>query len=207
MNIWPEVDLSEYERRFVRTYKTKTSRKNSKGKIEQVVLPGVLKRVYSKFLVNIADDEMFLQPIFEDSIKISRRARIFGIVFTGDVAAWTIRLQNSAGTLFTVNTTPNSDNRILVSSMIPGSNYNIFAQVGVPPLNQAAPALAFQEGSQSFPLLVEPNWELMQNDTFMISGQCLYPNAGELAIQSILGMTIHVWEFPGMEATTLERAG
>jgi hypothetical protein len=202
MNIWPEVDLTEYERLFVRTYKTK-----AKINGKDVVLPGVLKRTYTRTLINIADNEFYLAPKFEESVKISRRARVFAIVFGGDVAAWSIRLQNSAGTLYTINTSPNSDNRMLVASMVAGSNYNFFSQVGVPPLNQPAPVLNFQEGSQSFPMPIEPNWDLQQNDTFIINGLCHYPSTGEGAVRSILTMTLHVWEFPGMEAGTVERAG
>lgn len=202
MNIWPEVDLTEYERLFVRTYKT-LAKINGKD----VVLPGVLKRTYTRTLINIPDGTFFISPRFEESVKISRRARIFAIVFGGDVSAWSIRLQNSAGTLYTINTTPNSDNRTLVASMIAGSNYDIFSQVGVPPLNQPIPELNFQEGSQSFPMYIEPNWELQQNDTFIINGLCHYPNEGEDAVRSVLSMTLHVWEFPGMEAGTTERAG
>jgi len=202
MNIWPEVDLTEYERLFVRTYKT-LAKINGKD----VVLPGVLKRTYTRSLINIPDGTFYVAPKFEDSVKISRRARIFAIVFGGDVSAWSIRLQNSAGTLYTVNTNPNSDNRMLVSSMLAGSNYNIFSQVGVPPINQVLPGLNFQEGSQSFPMYIEPNWDLQQNDTFIINGLCHYPADGEGAIRSILTMTLHVWEFPGMEAGTVQRAG
>lgn len=203
MNIWPEVDLTDYERKYVRTYKTVTSRRNENtGKEEKVVMPGVLKRVYTKFLINIPDGEQFLAPVFEESIKISRRARIFGLVFSGDIFAWSIRLQNSAGTLYTINTAPNSDNRILVSSMVPGANYNIFAQVNVPPTG-----VDLQLGSQSFPIIIEPNWELMQNDTFIINGLCHYSSSGESATRGILGITAHVWEFPGMDASTAERLG
>lgn len=203
MNIWPEIDLTEYERLFVRTYKTRAT-KNGK----EVIMPGVLKRTYTRTLINIPDGSFFFAPKFEESVKISRRARIFAIVFAGDVSAWSIRLQNSAGTLFTINTSPNSDNRMLVASMITGSNYNIFAQVGTPPTNfNIPPALNMQEGSQSFPMYVEPNWDLQQNDTFIINGVCHYPSTGEGAIRSVLSMTLHLWEFPGMEAGTVERAG
>jgi hypothetical protein len=203
MDIWPEVDLTEYERLFVRTYKT-VAKINGKDKVMQ----GVLKRTYTRYLINIPDGQFFIAPIFETSVKVSRRARIFGIVFGGDVSAWSIRLQNSAGTLFTINTDPTADNRMLVSSMIPGSNYNFFSQVSIPPIDQVGPpALNFQEGSQSFPLLIEPNWELMQNDTFIINGLCHYPSDGETPIRSILSMTLHVWEFPGMNASTADRIG
>jgi hypothetical protein len=47
----------------------------------------------------------------------------------------------------------------------------------------------------------------MQNDTFIINGLCHYPIDGEAPVRGILGITAHVWEFPGMESPTADRAG
>ena len=59
MFTWPEVDLTEYERKFVRTYKT-----------EQY--PGVLKRVYQAQLYTaVSQEPLYTAPRFSDQIQIS----------------------------------------------------------------------------------------------------------------------------------------
>ena len=183
---WPEVDLTEYERKFVRTYKT--------GKY-----PGVLKRVYQAELYTaVSQDPLFTIPRFSDQIQISRRSRVFGLTFVGDIDAWELEITNASGTLYTLHDVINNAPPV-VSSMVPGTFYNRRANIGAPPAtgNQ-------QSQMTSFPLLIEPNWTLLPNETLIFNGALTGTADGETDEAFFLGVGIHVWEFPKMGTSDAE---
>lgn len=203
MFTWPNLELTDYERKFVRIYKTKDK-------------PGVLKRVYKARLNDTADPDRNLPRIqLSDQIQISRRSRIFGLCFSGDVGSWRLQVTNASGTTYTVKT-PRTQQDPVVSSLFPGTNFNALSLGGlVPPITlgtDQSPSIgpnylgqvnsALLGGLQSFPLIVEPNWVLLPNETLIFNGTPL-PVEVELGKDQefpplILEIAIHVWEFPGM---------
>jgi hypothetical protein len=183
---WPEVDLTDYERKFVRTYKTEN-------------YPGVLKRVYQAQLYTaISQEPLFTQPRFSDQLQISRRSRIFGLLFTGDIDAWELQITNASGTLYTLGDVINAAPPV-VSSMVPGTFYNRRANIGAPPNPNDT-----QIQMVSYPLLIEPNWVLLPNETLIFNGALTGSAAGDEQNTYMLSIGIHVWEFPKMGTSDAE---
>jgi hypothetical protein len=180
MFTWPEVDLTDYERNFVRTYKTDK-------------YPGVLKRIYQAQVYTAVNQEpLFTVARFSDQVQISRRSRIFGLTFVGDIDSWELEITNASGTLYTLHDNINNAPPV-VSSMVPGTFYNRRANIGqVPAVNNT------QIQMTSFPLLIEPNWVLLPNETLIFNAALTGAAAGEEDEAYFLGIGIHVWEFPKM---------
>jgi len=186
MFTWPEVELTDYERKFVRTYKTPK-------------YPGVLKRVYEASLYTaIAQEPLYTRPRFSEQIQISRRARVFALLFTGDIDAWELEITNASGTLYTMRDVINNAPPV-VSSMVPGTLYNRRAQIGSPPA-----AANTQLQMVSYPLLIDPNWVLLPNETLIFNGALTGSAAGDTDSTYLLSIGIHVWEFPKMGTADAE---
>jgi hypothetical protein len=184
MFTWPSLELTEYERRFVRYYRTSKGGPGGKG------YPGVLKRVYRVDLISYAaPNSGFAAPQFQDTVQISRRSRVFGLVMYGDMASWRLRIETSSGEGFT-SVEPQSSVDPLASAMVPGTYYNADAQIGEPP---DAP----QNQKESGVLLLEPNWELAPNTTLVFRGTLADGVPAEAS--RFLSIGVHVWEFPGMD--------
>jgi hypothetical protein len=175
---WPNLDLTDYERLYVRPYKTNK-------------YPGVLKRVYRVRLNNLAiEGTPFTAPQLIDNIQISRRSRIFGLMFWGDMASWRLLIRNASGETYT-SFEPNTGLPPLVSAMVPGSLYNAQARIGEPPVGTNT-----QNQMQFGPLVIEPNWDLLPNQTLSFEGQ-LAAGLDPATDQRFLSIGVHVWEFPG----------
>jgi len=186
MFTWPEVDLTEYERKFVRTYKTPK-------------YPGVLKRVYQAQLYTaVSQEPLYTTPRFSDQIQISRRSRVFCLLFTGDIDAWELQITSASGVLYTLSDVVNAAPPV-VSSMIPGTYYNRRAQIGAPPAPDNT-----QLQQTSYPLLIEPNWVLLPNETLIFNGALTGSAAGEEDQTYLLTIGVHVWEFPKMGTADAE---
>lgn len=186
MFAWPEVDLTDYERKFVRTYKTEK-------------YPGVLKRVYqAQIYTGINQEPLYTTPRFSDQIQISRRSRVFCLLFTGDIDAWELQITNASGTLYTLSDIVNAAPPV-VSSMIPGTYYNRRSQLGAPP---AAANTQLQQ--TSYPLLIEPNWVLLPNETLIFNGALTGSAEGSEDETFLLTIGVHVWEFPKMGTADAE---
>jgi hypothetical protein len=206
---WPRCVLTDYERKFVRLYKT--------GKY-----PGVLKRVYTARLNDTANVDQNLPTIqLSDQIQIARRSRVFGLTFSGNIDSWRLRITNASGTLYTVPSRRTQTDP-LVSSMVPSSISNALSLGGVvPPIT---PGVDFSPGigpypvtspfalgnAQAAPLLIDPNWLLLPNETLIFNGTPLpvaYDiNQEQEAQPLVLTIGIHVWEFPVMgNASAIER--
>jgi hypothetical protein len=201
---WPNLVLTDYEKQFVRIYKS-------------AKYPGVLKRVYKITLNDFADLDQRL-PVIQlgDQIQIARRSRVFGLTFAGNLDSWRLQITNASGTLYTVRT-PRTGLDPVVSSLVPSTMHNALAIDSFPsppgmilgsqsdaigPYPQQAPA--FMGGQhQPAPLLIDPNWLLLPNETLIFNGTPLpvnYPDveAGNTPAPLILHIGIHVWEFPKM---------
>ena len=214
---WPNVELTDYERRHVALYETQSGGP-SKGK------PGVLKRVYrvGTFCTAPLPDIGQVSPIFRRSLIVSRRSRVFGLEFIGNTWAYFLKIQSAGGELYTAGNVQkltdgtNPPEGCLVSSMIAGGAYNAesYAQ-GPLPFNSAA----FGEVSQASidgeyengALLIDPNIALMPNTPLEFSVvlapsvQLVLDNpddfedvTNQICASLTLAIGVHVWEFPGM---------
>jgi len=174
---WPNLELDDYERRFVSVYRTDAQ-------------PGVLKRVYQIRLSSQANPDAVPPigaPVFSDSIQIARRTRVFLLTFQGDVSAWRLGIQTTGGEQYSAPE-PQTGLLPLVSAMTAGSPYNAGAAVGEPAAVGSAIA---------YPMAVEPNWELLKNTTLIFNGALTAPLDPTQDLR-FLSIGIHVWEFPGM---------
>src|SRR5258705_13747142 len=104
MFTWPNLELSDYERKFVRIYKD--------GKY-----PGVLRRTYKVVLNSPAQAAKNL-PVEQltGQIQIARRSRVFALTFSGNTDSWRLGITNASGTNYTV-TDPRGRKDPIVTSM------------------------------------------------------------------------------------------
>lgn len=195
MFAWPTLELTDYELKYVRYYKQ--PKLDSNGNITNETWPGVLKRVYTTTLYNqnIAAIPRFNNgPVFEKSVIISRRARVFGITFSGDTSAWFLSIETASGEKYT-------NAPCLVSSMCAGSYFNANANVSSPviPIAGALPFDLLYAGEESFGIMIEPNYQLLPNEALIFKGSLA---AGVSAVDpnpfTQLTIGVHAWEFPGM---------
>lgn len=201
MFYWPHLELTDYEKQFVAAYKVlphKDAEGNSvPGK------PGVLRRTYKCLLNNVINTNVpgFEQIHLTDGVQISRRSRVFGLTFSGDVSLWRLNIQNASGEQFTPKApgvSGASDPR--VSSMVPGTSWNSGAGAMILPLysdtftvpDDPDTRLMVQANGISLPLIIEPNWQFVPNEQLLFTGTPLTESA------IILEIGVHVWEFPGM---------
>src|SRR5690349_10029053 len=172
MWLWPKLQLTEYEKKFVSFYAESEARAGQQK-------PGVLRRTYRLQLASAAQTSRNIPSAkLIDNIQISRRARIFAITFSGNTDAWRLSVRNTNGTLYT-NPTPRTQKYPIVSSLVAGSYFNALAMGGKDYTQQIfghtstqtsaigpnfaaaahdASQIAALQGSQSMPWLIEPNW-------------------------------------------------
>lgn len=196
MFYWPHLDLTDYEKEFVAAYKIPPTEDNP-GK------PGVMRRTYKCLLNNVINTNVpgLEQVHLVDSVQISRRARVFGLTFSGDVSRWRLNIQNASGEQFTPKA-PGISGAVdpRVSAMVPGTSWNSGAGAMILPLytdtftvpDDPDTVRLTQANGISLPLIIEPNWQFVPNESLLFTGTALV----ETAI--ILEIAVHVWEFPGM---------
>lgn len=200
MFIWPELELTDYERRFVRVY----------GDDEY---DGVLKRVYrmGTFSNFALPDLGQLTPVFADQLQVSRRSRVAGLVFGGDIDSFFCNIRTAGGTLYTAVNRQALTNGLApqpgcqVASMVSGTWFNSESWLGIPIPEQASTALG--SPYQSGVMQVEPNWVLTPNTTLIFETQVGrnidrlnpddFPDTDQFK-RRVLSIGVHVWEFPGM---------
>ncbi len=199
MFTWPKLVLTDYERLWVRPYKTAVQ--TAKGK---KILPGVLRRTYERTISNDAEiaGREGLAPGAQ--LQISRRARVFGISFTGSVSATRLQITNASGTLYTVRDARTAKDPY-VSALTGGTPYmagTIANPANIGPKRNPNGGLAADvgvilTGEQSLPLLLDPNWVLTPNETLIFNGD--WSDAEEIQGGTyVLNICVHVWEFPEM---------
>ncbi len=188
MFAWPKLVLTDYERQWVRPYKTRVGDK---------IFPGVLRRTYERTISNdpsISGREG-LTPGAQ--VQISRRSRIFGITFTGSVSHTRLQITNASGTLYTVRHARTGKDPY-VSAMTGGTPYMVGANIGGKRNPNGALATdigVVLTGEQPLPLLIDPNWVLTPNETLIFNGNW---DDAESEVPFVLNICIHVWEFPEM---------
>lgn len=192
MFFWPHLELTEYEKRFVAAYSTPAVPASGRnpaipGK------PGVLRRMYKVLLNNTEHPGVTgLEDIhLTGGVQISRASRVFALTFSGDVHAWRMKMFLASGTEFTPKL--QGGTYPMVSTLSPGASWNIASTDMAGPDNLTINAVPTRQIAwQQMPMLIEPNWELDQNETLMFDGEA----QSETAL--VLEIGVHVWEFPGM---------
>ncbi len=191
MFTWPQLELTDYERLFVRAYKSRVGDK---------IYPGVLRRTYERTISNdpalIGADNEALRP--SANIQIARRSRLFALTFSGAQSNTRLQITNASGTLYTVRD-PRTNRDPYVSALIGGSTYMATSRIGGKIDPETINPL-FQTGEQIAPLLLEPNWTLMPNETLIFNGN--WDDLGDVVPgvnSAVLNITAHVWEFPDMD--------
>lgn len=190
---WPKLELTDYERQWCAPYKTADK-------------AGVLRRTYERVISNnpLYDLMPGLQPSAQ--VQISRRARVFGLSFSGAVSNTRLQITNASGTLYNV-ADARTHQHAYVSALLGGSPYmfgsNISGKVSSSfqgPWNDPVDPHTQYLAGEWKPLLLEPNWVLTPNETLIFNGDWtdLGANAIENGMTAVLFIAIHVWEFPGM---------
>ena len=193
MFYWPHCELTDFEKKYVGLYANGEK-------------PGVLRRTYRAILNAETDPEVegFDSPHTAARFQISRRSRVFALSFAGDTAAWRLNISNASGTQYTpvnvgapqvpsVFTDVSGSKAPIVASMCPGAVYSLLSSLQPPP-----PSIQFGEGelpmlSQfQLPLIIEPNWQLVPNETLIMEG---YPIREG---QAVLEIAFHAGKFPDM---------
>jgi hypothetical protein len=175
MFTWPKLELTDWERRYVRPYSQEVTLQDGR----RVRLPGVLRRVYPRTISNIP---LTAPPAAQ--VQIARRSRVFGLTFSGDMSYTRLQITNATGTQFTM-----PDQRLGVFPYVT-------ALLGGTPLMAGSilgPSSALPV-SQAAPWLIDPNWVLQPNETLIFNGMWATTESVR-----VLNIGVHVWEFPGME--------
>lgn len=189
MSYWPRLILTDEEKEWCVKYYDPNNPK-----------PFVKRRMYPGFL-QLTEQQR--NPI--QSFNIARRSRVFGIDFAGDLPQFKIRLKDVTGEEYTPDAVPPN---LLVS----GSGFNAMALwYGNTIVNSTAlypfrGALATGRYQNSY--IFEPAIILAPNQTLTVEGQESQPPVTvtpdppllpETIAPFRLDMTLHVWEFPGMD--------
>jgi len=219
---WPDLVLTDYERKYVRIYKT-TETENGKKK----TYPGVLRRVYKLVLNNRAavnTNKNLPMEKTSGQVQIARRSRVFALSFSGNIDAWRLQITNASGTTYTTKTsrpspagTPFANQKLdpMVSAMLPSNLFNAESMGNLatnPYVGGFSPGIGPDIGLLPFvlgktapsPMLIDPNWLLLPNETLIFNGTpvpfSVDPGTEEPPFDLPLTLTIgvHVWEFPGM---------
>jgi len=190
---FPDLELTEYEKQYVSHYSNPEK-------------PGVLKRIYPVELINFNTATppanlvgRFPIQVPAQTVQISRRSRVACLVFIGDLSSWFIQISTASGEVYTPNvpgvTDPTNPPGCLVSSMVPGTLYDVRAAIGAPP---AVGTSSQPQGTRGV-LDIDPNWELSPNTSLVFSAtlapEALPIPAGE---SRYLAIGVHVFEFPNM---------
>ena len=196
MFYWPNCELTEYEKRFVSLYPTQPKKDKKTGKVTPGK-PGVLRRTYKVLLNNFVNTQVIgLEALhFDGSVEMSRRTRVFALTFAGDLSVWPLRIYSASGEDYTPRTA--NGNYPTVSAMVPctqwlnfASDFPAFASQVTTPAGDVR-----QFAYASYPLIIDPNWELVQNESLIFSA----PNGDPLPGTDVqLEIAVHAWEFPGM---------
>lgn len=179
---WPELDLTDEEREYVRYYGTREK-------------PGALRRTYKVLLSNTAIPAADIQVGLIRNFQTARRVRVFGLTFAGDVSRWFLDVKTASGESFTPPNPLAADtgnpNGCLVSTLAIGTPWNALAVGGGYP----GSAVIGHEQWQTAPHVVEPNIVMTPNETLIFTGTPIIVVEGDALV---LEIGIHVWEFPDM---------
>jgi hypothetical protein len=211
MFAWPTPELTEYEKKYVRLYREPMLDANG-GQVtrngEPQFWPGVLRRMYKVSLNNVAipDVNPYTDgPHFSQQYLATRRTRVFGLTFFGDVASWYLNIKSLSGETYTKDP-------CLVSSMQAGTPFDADAAIGEP-LGLIVTGGGFiVRPTAEYGIMIDPNWILDQNDGLIFEGTLApgchigpYSDETGESPYRILVIGIHVWEFPNMGRASNEQ--
>lgn len=179
--MWPRFRLTPDEATYSTKYESPGSGKNI-----------VLRRFYS--------GELDITPTIrqdQETFQISRRSRLFGFTFSGDINLLEIQIQDITGEQFTTDFVPivnltggaigDPRQMEVFANSPPFSGGLLTGFISIPPKSYA-------------PCIWEPNIVLAPNQTLTITGRAIDPTmTGPMHVE----MAIHVWEFPGMPGSPL----
>jgi len=174
--MWPRFQITPAEAKFSSLYEDPRRRQQR-----------ILRRMYY--------NEMSIGPtqrLDSISFQISRRSRVFGITAAGDVDKFLIELIDTTGEQYTAGP-------VHLTSLLCGWNPD--------PLAVDAPLAATQDAVGNVAPVVtgvfiqEPNIVLAPNQTLNVNVSPANPN--EQVITHLVGLTLHVCEFPGMPGSPL----
>lgn len=175
MSSWQRFQLTNPEAEYSQKYEDPRNNKTA-----------VLRRIYYSEL-NLSTS----QATDTTTLQISRRARTIGITFSGDVDRFLLEIQDISGEQYTVGPThvpllcsgycndPRSDNA-------PAANLTGLVRF-VP-----TPSMG--------PYIIEPNIVTRPNQTLQFTATPVEPGS---SFSFLLGMCLHVVEFPGMPGSPL----
>jgi len=179
---WPELDLTDEEREFVRYYGTREK-------------PGALRRTYKVLLSNTAIAAADIQVALIRNFQTARRVRVFGLTFAGDISRWFLDVKTASGESLTPPNPLAADTGnppgCMVSTLAIGTPWNALSVNGGYP----GAAVIGHEQWQTAPHIVEPNIVMTPNETLIFSGTPIIVVDGDAVV---LEIGIHVWEFPDM---------
>lgn len=201
MLVWPRLQLTPYERRKADVY-------TEDGKI------GVKRRIYRVTLTSQTQAAYNLPEVkTTETLQISRRARVFAILFSGNLDLWRLAVKNGNGTQYT-NQTVRGHNDPIVSSLVAGSLLNGLCTGGIATpykpgeAYNVSGAVGFDVGilpgvgSQSAPWLIEPNWVCQPNESLIFAGTPIEPvitdGVTSYTQAVLLNICVYVWEFPDL---------
>jgi hypothetical protein len=191
---WPLPELTEYEKKFVRLYRT--PKLDAQGRPTGEYWPGILRRSYQIQLYsqNVPEvDRLNQGPVFTDQLIISRFARVFALTFQGDPYSWLLDIRTASGERYT-------NDFCLVSAMCGGTNYNANGALIGEPLSEQGSA-AQGSAASSLGVLIDPNWQLVPNENLIFEGR-LAATLDPAVDRRVLSVGVHVWEFPNMMYST-----
>jgi len=160
--MWPRLRLTNEEKAYVQKY----ADPSKPGR-------GVLRRLYAGHL---ALTGAVRTPTF--TFQISRRSRVFGLTFSGDVTRFRVEIITSSGELHT-----------------PQPVYLPHLQPGFMQSEQGVAPGATPSWFSVLPYIFEPSLVLLPNQTLNLNG---FPTDVFQDVDYRVDMALHVWEFPGM---------
>ena len=214
MFAWPTPELTEYEKKYVRLYREPMLDANG-GQVtrngEPQFWPGVLRRMYKVALNNVAipDVNPYTDgPHFSQQYLATRRTRVFGLTFFGDVASWYLNIKSLSGETYTKDP-------CLVSSMQAGTPFDADAAIGEQPgFPPTSVTNSIIRSVAEYGIMLDPNWILDQNDGLVFEGTLAAgAKIGPYDVEDPVGLSpyrilvigIHVWEFPNMGRASNEQ--
>lgn len=172
---WPRFKITPEESRYSQKYDDPRSNKKP-----------ALRRLYY--------NELTIGPALRldtAPFQISRRCRVFGLTAAGDVDQFRVELIDSTGEQFTAGP-------IHLVNLLGGYNPDPLSFDG----NDWSGTISmFATATDQGPFIQEPNIVLAPNQTLNINASPANPN--DITQTYRIGLTLHVYEFPGMPGSPL----
>lgn len=178
MSDWPRFQLTREEAQYASKYEDPRTNKQM-----------VLRRMYYNEL-NISTS------LRKDSIQfqISRRARVFGITAAGDIWQFKVELVDSTGEQYTAGV-------VHLANLLKGWAPDPLDVGGINVIAPPAFYTLIPTVREDGPFIMEPSIVLAPNQSLNLNAYPADPNDVDNDFR--IGVTFHVWEFPGMPGSPL----